>query len=58
MFAGDNESRPFADALSQLSYSVGRENFCLIHVTLVPVLSVVGEQVCLYISSNEVYIFA
>ncbi|KAG7638516.1 CTP synthase [Arabidopsis thaliana x Arabidopsis arenosa] len=41
---GDNESRPFADALSQLSYSVGRENFCLIHVTLVPVLSVVGEQ--------------
>ncbi|CAN6832866.1 unnamed protein product [Brassica oleracea] len=41
---GDNESRPFTDALSQLSYSVGPENFCLIHVTLVPVLSVVGEQ--------------
>ncbi|CAH2059343.1 unnamed protein product [Thlaspi arvense] len=41
---GDNESRPFTDALSQLSFSVGPENFCLIHVTLVPVLSVVGEQ--------------
>ncbi|CAA7040550.1 unnamed protein product [Microthlaspi erraticum] len=41
---GDKESGPFTDALSQLSYTVGTENFCLIHVTLVPVLSVVGEQ--------------
>ncbi|KAL1200429.1 hypothetical protein V5N11_034104 [Cardamine amara subsp. amara] len=41
---GDNESRPFTDALSRLSHSVGSENFCVIHVTLVPVLSVLGEQ--------------
>ena len=26
-------------------YFVGKENFCLIHVSLVPVLGVVGEQV-------------
>lgn len=45
MFAGENESCPFTEALSQLSHSVGPVNFCLIHVTFVPVLSVVGEQV-------------
>jgi hypothetical protein len=28
-----------------LIYSLGKENFCLIHVSLVPVLGVVGEQV-------------
>ncbi|CAN8316273.1 unnamed protein product [Cochlearia groenlandica] len=41
---GDDESKSFTNALSQLSYSVGSDNFCLIHVTLVPVLGVVGEQ--------------
>ncbi|KAF3785968.1 CTP synthase [Nymphaea thermarum] len=41
---GDIESMPFIEALRQLSYSVGQENFCLIHVSLVPVLGVVGEQ--------------
>ncbi|XP_073299445.1 uncharacterized protein [Primulina huaijiensis] len=41
---GDIESMPFMEALGQFSYRVGDGNFCLIHVSLVPVLSVVGEQ--------------
>ncbi|CAN0911724.1 CTP synthase [Linum grandiflorum] len=41
---GDMESGIFIEALSQLSYRVGKGNFCLIHVSLVPVLNVVGEQ--------------
>ncbi|KAG5249582.1 hypothetical protein OIU77_026834 [Salix suchowensis] len=41
---GDIESMPFTEALGQFSYRVGAGNFCLIHVSLVPVLSVVGEQ--------------
>ncbi|CAF2148762.1 unnamed protein product [Brassica napus] len=41
---GDIESMPFIEALGQFSYRVGSENFCLIHVSLVPVLNVVGEQ--------------
>ncbi|KAH9646068.1 CTP synthase [Citrus sinensis] len=42
---GDIESMPFIEALGQFSYRVGPGNFCLIHVSLVPVLNVVGEQV-------------
>ncbi|KAH7651613.1 Peptidase C26 protein [Dioscorea alata] len=41
---GDIESMPFIEALSQFSCRVGPGNFCLIHVSLVPVLNVVGEQ--------------
>ncbi|XP_023517789.1 CTP synthase-like [Cucurbita pepo subsp. pepo] len=41
---GDIESMPFIEALGQFSYRVGSGNFCLIHVSLVPVLKVVGEQ--------------
>ncbi|KAL9675445.1 hypothetical protein QQ045_003647 [Rhodiola kirilowii] len=41
---GDIESMPFIEALGQFSYRVGSGNFCLIHVSLVPVLTVVGEQ--------------
>lgn len=41
---GDIESMPFIEALRQLSYRVGPGNFCLVHVSLVPVLGVVGEQ--------------
>ncbi|KAJ4702762.1 CTP synthase family protein [Melia azedarach] len=41
---GDIESMPFIEALGRFSYRVGPGNFCLIHVSLVPVLSVVGEQ--------------
>ncbi|KAF3600344.1 hypothetical protein F2Q69_00033584, partial [Brassica cretica] len=44
---GDIESMPFIEALGQFSYRVGSENFCLIHVSLVPVLNVVGEQASL-----------
>ncbi|KAK8937805.1 hypothetical protein KSP40_PGU002455 [Platanthera guangdongensis] len=41
---GDIESMPFIEALGQFSYRVGSGNFCLVHVSLVPVLNVVGEQ--------------
>ncbi|KAE8709262.1 CTP synthase 1 [Hibiscus syriacus] len=41
---GDVESMPFIEALGQFSCRVGAGNFCLIHVSLVPVLNVVGEQ--------------
>lgn len=41
---GDIESMPFIEALRQLFFSVGQDNFCLIHVSLIPVLGVVGEQ--------------
>ncbi|GFS29002.1 CTP synthase family protein [Actinidia rufa] len=41
---GDIESMPFIEALGQFSYRGGNGNFCLIHVSLVPVLNVVGEQ--------------
>nr|XP_048337161.1 CTP synthase 2 isoform X3 [Ziziphus jujuba var. spinosa] len=41
---GDIESMPFIEALRQLSFSVGQDNFCLIHVSLIPVIGVVGEQ--------------
>ncbi|CAL4962330.1 unnamed protein product [Urochloa decumbens] len=41
---GDIESMPFIEALGQFSYRVGPGNFCLVHVSLVPVLDVVGEQ--------------
>ncbi|XP_038996890.1 CTP synthase-like isoform X2 [Hibiscus syriacus] len=40
---GDIESMPFIEALGQFSYRVGTGNFCLVHVSLVPVLNVVGE---------------
>ncbi|KAL5700954.1 CTP synthase (glutamine hydrolyzing) [Ranunculus cassubicifolius] len=41
---GDIESMPFIEALRQLSFLVGVDNFCLVHVSLIPVLGVVGEQ--------------
>ncbi|KAL3523229.1 hypothetical protein ACH5RR_016063 [Cinchona calisaya] len=41
---GDIESMPFIEGLGQFSYRVGAGNFCLVHVSLVPVLNVVGEQ--------------
>ncbi|OAY61899.1 CTP synthase isoform X2 [Manihot esculenta] len=41
---GDIESMPFIEALRQLSFSVGQDHFCIIHVSLIPVLGVVGEQ--------------
>ncbi|KAG8370618.1 hypothetical protein BUALT_Bualt13G0002100 [Buddleja alternifolia] len=41
---GDIESMPFIEALRQLFFSVGQDNFCLVHVSLILVLGVVGEQ--------------
>ena len=41
---GDIESMPFLEALRQFQFRVGSDNFCLVHVSLVPVLGVVGEQ--------------
>ena len=41
---GDIESMPFVEALRQFQFRVGNDNFCLIHLSLVPVLGVVGEQ--------------
>ncbi|KAJ7524983.1 hypothetical protein O6H91_17G030800 [Diphasiastrum complanatum] len=41
---GDIESMAFIEALRQFQFRVGSENFCLVHVSLVPVLGVVGEQ--------------
>ncbi|KAG6533834.1 hypothetical protein ZIOFF_007712 [Zingiber officinale] len=40
---GDIESMQFIEALGQFSYRVGPGNFCLVHVSLVPVLKSVGE---------------
>lgn len=39
---GDIESAPFVEALRQFQFRVGRDNFTLIHVSLVPVIH--GEQ--------------
>merc|ERR1712216_777080 len=41
---GDIESMPFIEALRQFQFRVGTENFCLIPVSLVPVVGAVGEQ--------------
>lgn len=41
---GDIESMPFVEAFGQFTYRVGAGNLCLVHVSLVPVLNVVGEQ--------------
>ncbi|BDA42468.1 CTP synthase 2 [Coccomyxa sp. Obi] len=41
---GDIESMPFIEALRQFQFRVGPSNFCVVHVSLVPVLGVVGEQ--------------
>ena len=41
---GDIESSVFLEALRQFQFRVGKENFCLLFVSLVPVLGSVGEQ--------------
>lgn len=35
----------YLNSVSFIHLTPGRDNFCLIHVSLVPVLNVVGEQV-------------
>ncbi|KAJ3334351.1 CTP synthase ura7 [Blyttiomyces sp. JEL0837] len=41
---GDIESAPFIEAMRQFQFRIGHENFCLIHVSLVPIVGSVGEQ--------------
>lgn len=41
---GDIESAPFVEALRQFQFRVGQNNICFVHVSLVPVIGVVGEQ--------------
>ncbi len=41
---GDIESMPFLEAVRQLHIEEGHENVIFIHTTLVPIISVVGEQ--------------
>uniref|UniRef100_A0AAR2LP16 CTP synthase n=1 Tax=Pygocentrus nattereri TaxID=42514 RepID=A0AAR2LP16_PYGNA len=41
---GDIESMPFIEAFRQFQFTVKRENFCNIHVSLVPQPSATGEQ--------------
>ena len=40
---GDIESLPFIEAIRQLRNELGRENTCVVHVTLVPYISAAGE---------------
>jgi CTP synthase len=41
---GDIESMPFVEALRQFQFRVGRGNFAVVHVSLVPSLGAAGEQ--------------
>ncbi|MAF89084.1 MAG: CTP synthetase [Euryarchaeota archaeon] len=41
---GDIESMPFLEAVRQLHFEEGSENVLFLHLTLVPTMSVVGEQ--------------
>ncbi|MGQ9787937.1 MAG: glutamine hydrolyzing CTP synthase [Candidatus Hadarchaeaceae archaeon] len=41
---GDIESMPFIEAMRQLSLEEKREDVAFVHLTLVPILDVVGEQ--------------
>lgn len=41
---GDIESAPFVEALRQFQFHVGPQNFCLVMVSLVPVVGAVNEQ--------------
>ena len=40
---GDIESLPFIEAMRQTRWDLGRENFLVIHLTLIPYLKAVGE---------------
>lgn len=41
---GDIESMPFVEAFRQFQFRVGKQNFCSIHVSLVPQPQATGEQ--------------
>eukprot|EP01129_Flabellula_baltica_P007023 TRINITY_DN2689_c0_g1_i1.p1 TRINITY_DN2689_c0_g1~~TRINITY_DN2689_c0_g1_i1.p1 ORF type:complete len:559 (-),score=125.95 TRINITY_DN2689_c0_g1_i1:28-1704(-) len=40
---GDIEHAPFVEAMRQFQFRVGKENICFVHVSLVPIIGVVGE---------------
>src|SRR3954470_21590862 len=40
---GDIESLPFLEAIRQMGITLGRENVCYIHLTLVPFIAAAGE---------------
>jgi CTP synthase len=41
---GDIESLPFLEAIRQMAIELGRENYCFIHLTLVPYIASAGEM--------------
>ncbi|XP_055351414.1 CTP synthase 2-like [Paramacrobiotus metropolitanus] len=41
---GDIEGMPFAEAFRQFHNRIGKENFCVVHVSLVPQIGTDGEQ--------------
>ncbi|MFL5667878.1 MAG: CTP synthase, partial [Chloroflexota bacterium] len=41
---GDIESLPFLEAIRQMGITLGRENVCYIHLTLVPFIPTAGEM--------------
>ncbi|KAJ7385788.1 CTP synthase 1 [Desmophyllum pertusum] len=41
---GDIEGMPYVEAFRQFQFRVGRDNFCVVHVSLVPEPSSTGEQ--------------
>ena len=41
---GDIESMPFVEALRQLQLKVTPDNFCIVHVSMVPIMGDDGEQ--------------
>ncbi|MDQ6618514.1 MAG: CTP synthase [Pseudomonadota bacterium] len=41
---GDIESLPFLEAIRQMGITLGRENVCYVHLTLVPFISTAGEM--------------
>lgn len=43
---GDIESMPFIEAFRQFQFKVKRENFCNIHVSLIPQVLHTGERMC------------
>merc|ERR1719213_1061007 len=41
---GDIESAVYLEALQQFQFKVGRENFLMVHVGMVPLVGATGEQ--------------
>ncbi len=41
---GDIESLPFLEAISQMGITLGRDNVCYVHLTLVPYIPTAGEM--------------